>query len=331
MIGPRQHTLPASYLAGFSDTRRRRARESLLWVGRRGKPSIYRQKAANLCYSKDIYTLTRPILVSALPWNPSDLDAMWATVERQLTIAIASLVRERAAFFDARLWLVVLVEFAAQVFVRGDDFGKRFVSRISAISPQLVGLFHADHSDHINGARLLELHRLRGAILQAEWTILHARDGCFVSNDLARTPVIISEERVGYLIPLRSDAALLLTLGPNCPAMQLRPADTEDKWLVGPIRHDTISDSGLARFNDLLAYSARSEIYGSPESLVRSLHASMDSTPLPLEEAEPAFLSPFRDLGDTRHHEQLFIFVHTPPSQFGEPSDLGAPDSSDDP
>jgi len=105
MSGSRQHTLPAAYLAGFSDARRQHVRESLLWVGRRGKCSLYRQKAENLCYAKNIYTLTRPIFSSAAPWNPDDLDAIWSTVERRLTGAIASLVQERETFFDAKSWV----------------------------------------------------------------------------------------------------------------------------------------------------------------------------------------------------------------------------------
>jgi hypothetical protein len=238
-----------------------------------------------------------------------------------LTGAIATLVQDHNTLFDAKSWLAVLVEFVAQVFVRGEDFGTRFVNRLDAISPEIVAKFKANHSDHINGARLIELHRLRGAILQAEWTILHADVDSFVTNDLARTPIILSEERVGYLVPLRKDAALLLAFGPQCRAMQLYASETDDKWLVGPIGHDTISGSHLARFNELLAYSARSEIYGNAEPLVRSLHAEMDLTPVPLEEAEPTFLAPFRDLGDTRQHEQLFMFVHTPPSQLRARSD----------
>jgi Protein of unknown function (DUF4238) len=312
----RQHTLPASYIGGFAEDWRPHARERVLWVGRRGSRGIYLQKAENLSYTKDIYTLTRRIWASRQPWNRYELDAIWAHVERRLSVSVDRLIQSSTDFFDAKPWLTVLVEFVAQIFVRGTDFGERFVGRIKAISPDIVELFKSDTSDQINGVRLLELHRIRGAVLRGDWTILHSTSSRFITNDIARTPVISEERRgYGYLVPLRADAALLLMFPPSSPALHLRPAPDADEWVVGPIRHESIDGSQVARFNELLAYSARSEIYGGRSDIVRDLHVAMRPTPVPLVQAEPTFLAEYRDLGDTRQHEQLWLLVHTPPSQ----------------
>ena len=285
-----------------------------MWVGRRAKADIYRQKAANLGYARDIYTLTRPILATAGPWDPSMLDSTWSFVEGRLWTATDSLVSNLSEVFDASLWLFVLVEFVSQVFVRGSDFGLRFVDRINRISPDLTTLFDAGHSDHINAARLIELHRLRGAVLQAEWTVIHAATGRFIANDLARTPVLSGDRRC-YIIPLRADAVLQVAFGPGVQPMRLSVAEDQDKWVVGPILHEIATDALLTRVNALLAYSARAEIYGAPEQLIRELHGTMSAEPRPLGEAEPTFLAPFRDLGDTRQHEQLVNLVSRRPSE----------------
>jgi hypothetical protein len=273
------------------------------------------QKAANLSVAKGVYTLTKPVWASSGPWNPHELDEMWSAVERGFGPAVDALISSDGSHFDARPWLFVLVEFAAQIFVRGTDFASRFVGRINRTSPELTRRFDATHSDYINGARVIELHRLRGAIPKAEWTILHPRHSRFITNDLARTPVVDAPDRVGYVIPLRADAALMITFGAKCSPPQIHAAATEDRWVVEPIKHEAIPESRVARLNALLTYTARHEIYGGSLDLIASLHASMSADGVPLEEAEPTFLAPFRDVEDTRRHESLIKRVSTLPSQ----------------
>ena len=307
--GPRQHTLPAAYLAGFADVRRSRARESLLSVGRRGVPHVFTKKSEGIGVVRDIYTLTSQTW-AAKDWTPQWLDNSWAPVERGISSAIESIVTNTDKDFDARTWLLVLVEFASQIFVRGNDFAARFVARFPE---ELAVLFKVGSPDHVNAARLLELHRLRGAIRQANWTILHASGGRFVTSDTARTPIFFGERRNGYIIPLRFDAALALTFTPKHEPMRLRRG-AMDNWVIGPVNHETVSEARVGQLNQMLTSSAVKEIYGAP-SVVSDLHATMTLNSPPNEIVEPTLLAPYRDLGDTHSYEQLVVQVITPQSQ----------------
>lgn len=274
--------------------------------------SVFQKKAEGIATVADLYTLKRRILASKSEWSPYELDAIWVPVEARLSSAIDVIISSSHMDLDAKLWLYVLVEFATQIFVRGNDFGARFAERFP---DELRRLFDVATPDHVNGARLLELHRLRGAVLSAKWTVLHAHDGRLITNDIGRTHIAPdSTGRIGYVIPLRFDAALALTFTPSHRPMTLHP-HADDRWVVGPVEHESLDEQDVANLNEALARSAIKEIYGAPQRTVDELRAQMSSESPPLVAAEPTFLLPFRDLGDTRAHERLWLLVATPPSQ----------------
>lgn len=317
-MGAKQHSLPAVYLGGFSDVLRPHRRESLLWVGRRGISAIFQKKAEGLCAMDDLYTLKRRPWMSSLKFNRYELDAMWLPVERRLASAIEAII-SCGECFDAQTWLNTLVEFVAQTFVRGVDFGPRFVQRVVDLIPdeELRVKFKVTDSDNINAVRLIELHRLRGAVRRGHWTIVHASPGRLITNDLARTPIFSTTEKFfGYLVPLRSDAALLLSFDATDHQPMSLYAHPEDRWIIGPIKHEAATEARIAQLNGMLASSAIKEIYGAPKALVGDLHARMAIDSPPRDIVEPTLLAPFRDLGDSREFMRIVTRLATPPSQY---------------
>ncbi len=118
--GPRQHFIPATFLAGFSSDGNPTRRDRYLHVLRRGQSESFSAKAANVGCISDFYALQ----ATGHDLNPGQVDDVWAGYEGRLAQAIEWLVSGEP--IDARLWLRVLVPFVAGLFVRGPDFNQRF-------------------------------------------------------------------------------------------------------------------------------------------------------------------------------------------------------------
>ncbi len=239
----------------------------MIWVARRDVPKVYRRAAEKVAGVENLYTL-RPgtrIGASYRTQGPNIIDEMWRPVEDALRAAIDATLSGQDPSVDADTWLHVLVEFAAQVFVRGVNFASRFVTRFASLDGLSVKI---DDPDHVNQARLLELHRLRGAVVRARWGILHSPRVPLVTNDMGRVPLPGGS---GFLIPLRSDVALVLSFPPGQRRVALI-GTPDDRWLAGPISRRVLRPGRAMQINRALARSARKELYGPTEDLVGLMH-----------------------------------------------------------
>ena len=245
-----QHFLPASYIAGFGDpVLARRRRQTHVWAARRGG-SVFLTKAEGVGAAKDLYTLLHP---ESLAWNtdPNFIDRFWTDVEGRLPQAIEALIS--GGELEAELWANVLVPFTAQMFVRGPDFGERLKKRPQGwFGGEGDSVFGEDgfstSSDMENATRLVEVSRLSGLVMRCQWTVAHAGPGTrLITNDLGRTVIRDDEAKgLGFLIPLRHDAALYLTRGTEHPKLR---AASIDKWIVSPIRRHALSPEDVAWIN----------------------------------------------------------------------------------
>lgn len=321
---PWQHFLPACYLAGFSGVEHVKRRRSLLWVARRGG-RVFEQTAERVGAAKHLYTLGRPESVAINldyrkvdpPFNmiPNDdrfvIDKMWSAVEGRLSSAISA-VSTGDTTLDAETWANVLVLFVAHVFVRGPDFNSRLVARREERFGGAANPFN-EGKDHANITRLIEMMRLSGVLMRAEWNVVHAPPGStFITNDLGRAPFHEATKpagRIGYMLPLRRDTALYLVRGVNGPRLHRTPGDT---WRVGPVHEQRISPEQVDYINRTLAMHARTEIFGATEAQLRQLHGEMGPNP---KITEPFFASM---PGEARLHEDLYSqfvdYISVPPS-----------------
>ena len=169
--GAWQHYLPASFLSGFAETLRHPARDTLLWVGRRGvRP--YLQKAGNIAAAQNIYTLARG------PFEKDAVDRIWESVEPQLRMALDHFLVKQD-HVDALIWSVVMVRFVAQLFVRGVDFETRYRERAARVAkvehPELET--RPLDSDDINNVRIYEMARMVGGIMCSNWEVCYTPPG----------------------------------------------------------------------------------------------------------------------------------------------------------
>lgn len=314
MSGSWQHFLPATYLAGFSSQRRIPARESLLWVNRRGARSVWETKAERVGAARDLYTLSAEFC-AASGFDPDHIDATWSQVEGRLADGINEAIGERSSRvtgMSADLWAHVLVPFAAQVFVRGVEFGWRVENRAKTVGAPPAS------REQMNAARLLDMLWLAGAVGRAAWTIMHAPPGHFlITNDAARIPLRDPEAPAslrGWGIPLRRDALLMLVADRSNGA---RIWSTEhDDWAVGPIRHVLLDEVGVRTFNAAVARDAHKEIYGASKEAIDALRSEMTGAPPPELWLEPNWLvaTPEECYSAKRSYERLTKALSVPPS-----------------
>src|SRR5205807_1312050 len=102
-------------------------RERTVWVRRRGVSRTFRERAQNLGYGRDLYTLTGG--VGGRDLDPGMVDRAWGAYEANLPVAIPALADHAAHPVAARLWIGGLVPFVAGLFVRGPEFNWRFEVR----------------------------------------------------------------------------------------------------------------------------------------------------------------------------------------------------------
>lgn len=168
-----------------------------IWCLRRGAHFPFRTVPSRVGAVNGLYTLHAA-------WQPDTLDAVWTYYEMRLPRAIQSLTANPMTL-SASTWLQVLVPFVTSLFVRGREFGARYLQRDVVLT---VALDAADllSQDHINAGRVLEFQRLLAPVTAAEWTLLRAGDpsSSFITNDLGLTPVghAPGTRTPGYAVPL---------------------------------------------------------------------------------------------------------------------------------
>ena len=113
-MGQRQHFLPAAFLGGFSVDAKDPARERLLWAARRDG-RVFREKAKNVAWRRDLYTLTTDGFAAS---DPLAVDRHLSAPEPRLRAAIDALAAANGGWLDASDWQI-LISFITSIFCSG--------------------------------------------------------------------------------------------------------------------------------------------------------------------------------------------------------------------
>jgi uncharacterized protein DUF4238 len=262
---PRQHYLPATFLAGFSDDQVSPRRRRRLHAAERQTGRSYLVRAERLAAINDFYLLQR----TARPFaqekedgaSSTVVDDVWSRYEDRLADAIETLTTNTTGRIDARIWTRVLVPFVAGLLLRGPDFNERFAQRMQSRS--LTG--GISKQDHINLARLFELQRLLAPVMTARWLVAHT-DGTspLISNDLGyaiyRDPEF---EMSGMAVPLNQHAVLCLV-----PLRSRRILEARGFSWAALIEHRPLDPGNHRGLNDAIALAAQRFMYGATQKAV---------------------------------------------------------------
>lgn len=186
-------------------------------------------------------------------WEPDTLDEVWSFYERQLPRAIQSLTTDPMSL-SATVWLRVLVPFVTSLFVRGREFGERYMRRDVELTTTLRDSGRLS-DDHVNGGRVIEFQRLLAPVTAADWTLLRVDDPSapFITNELGLTLVshAAGATSPGYAVPLTSEFAVMIT------PQELRPvmSHANNSWapIIGRL---SVTAADVTAINGSMAYFA---------------------------------------------------------------------------
>jgi Protein of unknown function (DUF4238) len=141
----RDHYIPATYLAIFSDEVSLPRRNRTLCVINKRTGAMFRSNAGAICSPIDFYNY------GGGDWPTDAIDKHVSGYEPLLHIALEDLIHDR---LSAAVWASTVVPFVTSLFVRGPDFNRRFETRLGDLQ-KLRG-----SSDNTNLARVFEEQRL---------------------------------------------------------------------------------------------------------------------------------------------------------------------------
>jgi len=159
------------------------------------------------------------------------------------------------------------VPFVVGLFVRGPEFNRRFGARLAPIIGTTSTFFTPTRvANNTNHARLFEMQRLMFPIATAEWTVVHCTGSAIaITSDVGYCLMRhLQGGEVGYAIPLRPDAVLVLRKGPR----HLIAYSTGESWVMGGIQHAAGAPETIGKLNTAIATTAMAEVYGPAEQVV---------------------------------------------------------------
>jgi len=248
-----------------------------VWVARFGVRDPFATRASNVGYRRNLYTLTASPHVGGDP-DPLFVDRALSGPEPRLPAAIRELIESDSRPLSAHTWAMTLVPFIAGLFVRTPEFALRFEARLKDLfGPAWRKVMAAAAPDNTNLVRLFELQRLYAPITRQEWTVVHFdRERPLVTNDCGYAPHQNSATgQLGYVIPLRPDAALVVKRGPH----QLALAWSGDEWLVRGVEHATMSAGDAHGLNEVIAGNAIAEVYGPTRASTAAVQPHLATGP----------------------------------------------------
>jgi hypothetical protein len=245
-------------LAGFSEHPAATARDSVLRVGRHDGNTFW-QKAANVGWARDLYTLRNPLAGE----DPYIVDAHLSAPERRLRQAIDIFAVPGLPLFPAREWLT-LVDFIAGLFVRGPEFATRFESRL------VIRDLRAGDSDNTQWARVMEHQRLLAAVMYADWFVVRNVSGwSMITSDIGYGFTLdASSGRRGYVVPLNRQTAVGLFPSPVGQVLSWQ----NGTWTI-LLRDMHVNSEAVRNLNCRLASTAALEIYGTDDAVVQATPA----------------------------------------------------------
>lgn len=207
----------------------------------------------------------------------TSIDPAWTLIETNLPAALERLRDDSE--LDARVWLRVLVPHFASLFVRGAEFGPRYLSRFEAAgwSPEVMP--EVFEPFNVNGGRLMELQRLLTPAMCTRWIVFHLPPAVpAINNELGLGPHMKADAS-GFLMPIDSSTVVLVM--PNAGGEVVR-------WRKGrwwkPIEHVHISEEHATDLNQWMARLASEFIVGDSIATVERYKRWLDwdtsATPL---------------------------------------------------
>ncbi len=242
-----QHSLPASYLGGFSTQTSGRGRHRVVWVLRRGETDAAPQSAQSLARVNRLYHQTTSLLPS------TDFEANWTKYERHLPQAIHQLTTGRVG---GRTWLHVLVPFVAGVLVRGPEFDARFNAFIADMQDVL-------DPDNTLFARGFELQRLLALVMVCRWVVGESPEWEILGNDVGWIPASLPGGEQGIALPLTSRYVLQLVFVHSRPILSW---DGQAWW--ARVEQEQMGASAARAFNRVVTHHADRLVFGPTEAAV---------------------------------------------------------------
>ena len=261
----RQHYLPATYLASFSSENILPRRKRKIVQGDKKTGKVAKGSAESFAHVKDLYTLLAPTAPGHSARNPALVDNIWSKYERELATVIQRLIDRSLTAIE---WARTLVPFVTCLLIRHPEFTVRFNNR-------LMGLSDVVPADNVNTARTIELQRLLGPVLAAEWIVSEVGGaGNLITNDLGFAPFMNSIRQVGLAVPISHRYVLQVI-----PRRSRQIIEAKNGEWFPIIKYLPLEPDNHEGLNKALDAIARRFIYGENEKVVRQLLTTSGPTP----------------------------------------------------
>lgn len=209
--GKKHHYFPATSISEFSFERSKSgpARNKRVYVKflDSDKP-IQKLAPSDILKKKNFYT------ISPSQYLEKDyVDQLWTSVEEDFSTALSELIiTQNKKHIPINLYLY-FIEYVSQLISRNPQYDISYKERLSGAlgqnaSESLGTIFNL--KDNINLTRLIEIQRIRGLLLYASFSILHATEGSFINSDVGYSMAFWPKDLDNSLLP-----AIIIPLTPK--------------------------------------------------------------------------------------------------------------------
>jgi Protein of unknown function (DUF4238) len=246
---PKDHYLPAYHIGQFSFDKGERPRDNPIWVKRRNVYEPFLTTASKVGYKKNLYN--------------KEIDSLWVGVEKNLKKAVTDLLDVHEKPLRLSSWLT-LVQFVAQLFVRGYEFNDRLDNRFNYLAEGFSETVKKFIPDNANGVRPIELQKLYAPVMYADWTLVYNHSSIpLITNDLGYCCMVEKKtERYGYSVPLFPGAVLALTIGDRCRSRTVPLDESGGEYSIPFISSESINSTQVREVNATIADFCVAEVYG---------------------------------------------------------------------
>lgn len=256
----KDHFIPASFIARFSDSPAEPSRKSIVGVRFRGNPKIVEKRAEAIAYANSLYDVSEVLTTTG---KKNAVDNVWSVYEPNIPKTLDALISRELTAHD---FLETLVPFVAGFFCRDLLYEERVnhrLDRLNADIPQEINELVL-RKDHLNTSRLQELDNFASRLLACNWTV-YETDGNVILSDVgiafcAETG-FVGTEGISYILPISTRHIVHIV-----PLPIARPLKVRDREFVPAIEYsDDIWSS--AELNGIFATVAQRYCVGSVETL----------------------------------------------------------------
>ena len=257
----KDHFIPASFIARFSDSPVEPSRKSIVGVRFRGNQKIVEKRAEAIAYANDLYDVSEVLTPTG---KKNAVDNVWSVYEPNIPKTLDALISRELTAHD---FLETLVPFVAGFFCRDLYYEERVnhrLDRLNADIPQEINELVLG-KDHLNTSRLQELDNFASRLLACIW-IVHETDGNVILSDVGiafqEETGFVGTEGISYILPISARHIVrIVPLPIACPLKKVR-----DREFVPAIEYsDYILSS--TELNGIFATVAQRYCVGSVEAL----------------------------------------------------------------